>query len=222
MLEEMDGDGEEDGDTEEALQEAYGEMTEEMQELIREASVNAESYVDLKSLQSLNRRLTVAKALSREENYEIPLETDGRLISVNLKIVRGTGESKAAVSFETGEFGQVYAEFTLAKGTVRGIASSSDESGFMRLQAASGGFFSSLDEAGIRMEGMYFEKSLSGDINRIPETADINSVGNRNQPLSGKDGGAGGSVSMDAGNSPAVLYRTAKIFLTEVFYAHQQ
>ncbi|MBQ9549911.1 MAG: hypothetical protein IJU87_03775 [Lachnospiraceae bacterium] len=222
LLEKMDEDRAESGDTGDALKEAYGEMTEEMEELIRDASVNAESYVDLKSLQSLNRRLTVAKALSREENYEIPMESDGRFFSVNLKIVRGTGESKAAISFETEELGQVYAEFTLSKDAVKGIASSSIESGRERLSAVSERFFAALDEAGIRREGIFFEKSLSRDINRIPETADITSIGSRNQAPSGTDGGSGGSESMDAGNSPAVLYRTAKIFLTEVFYAHQQ
>ncbi len=222
LLEKMDDDSEETGDTGEAVKEAYGEMTEEMETLIRDASFNAEKYVDLRSLQSLNRRLTVAKALSGEENYEIPVEADGRMISVNLKIVRGTGESKAAVSFDTEELGQVYAEFTLSAGAVKGIVSSFDDEGSARLQAVSEGFFKALDDAGIKREGIFFEKSLSRDINRIPETADINSIRNRNQAPSGTDGVSGGSESMDAGNSPAVLYRTAKIFITEVFYAHQQ
>ncbi|MCR4590716.1 MAG: DUF6240 domain-containing protein [Lachnospiraceae bacterium] len=203
------------------VKEAYGEMAEETEAEIREASENADKYLDIKALQSLNRRLTVAKSLSRAENYEIPMEIGGRLTSVNVKIIRGTGESKAAVSFETEEFGQVYGEFTLSEGRIGGLVTSSTDQGSERLRSVSEGFLSGLDRAGIDRGDIIFEKSLSGDINRIPETADIKSIRDKNTALPGTDRvETNGSESMDAESNPAVLYRTAKIFIVEVNHAH--
>ncbi len=210
-------------DTVKAVREAYGEMIEETAAEISEAAENAERYVDLKSLQSLNRRLTVAGRLADEENYEIPMEIGGRLTSVNLKLVRGTGESKASVSFATEEFGQVYGEFTLSDGKIGGLVTSSEGRGSALLRSISEGFFRGLDNAGINRDEIIFEKSLSGDINRIPEVADIYSTREKNDALSGMDGAeVNGSESKDADKAPAVLLRTARIFMTEVSYAHQQ
>ncbi len=192
ILERMGGTAEDAGESEDIsgdVFEAYGEMADEAEELIREASENADKYLDIKALQSLNRRLTIVKSLSNEENYELPMEIGGKLTSVNVKIIRGTGESKASVSFETEELGKAYAEFSLSGGKISGFASEN-------LRGRADGLYEALDQAGIEHGEIIFEKSLSMDINRIPEEADINS------------------------RTPAVLYRTAKIFLTEVSYAH--
>ena len=223
ILEKMEKGGEDPGqDAGEAVMEAYDEMTDETVREINEAAENAERYIDLKALRSLNRRLTVAGNLAREENYEIPMEIGGNLTSVNLKIIRGTGESKAAVSFETEGFGKVYGEFTLEGGSISGLVTSSTDKGTGLFRGIAAGFLTALDEAGINRDSIIFEKSLSGDINRIPEIADITSIRDKNA-LPGTDRAeAHGSESKDAESTPAVLYRTAKLFLTAVQKGYQE
>ena len=87
------------------------------------------------------------------------------MTSVNVKIIRGTGESRAAVSFETEGYGKVYAEFTLNDGKLSGIITSSTDEGTELLRNAAGTLFEN--------ENVIFEKSLNSDINRIPKPADI-------------------------------------------------
>lgn len=204
-------------DPADSVKEAYGEMTEELQSAVNTAMEEADRYIDLKSLKNLNRQLTVAKALSKEENFEIPMEIGGRLTSVNLKVVRGTGETKAAVSYETAETGKVYAEFRLGNGKVSGYVTSSEDTGVSYLESRSEAFFAGLSRAGIERDEIFFEKSLSGDINRIPETADISSIRDKNNTLSGTDGvNNTGLESMDAESNTAYIYRAVKVFLQTV------
>ena len=209
ILDRMDKDEDEaDEDAADEIKEAYGEMAEETAAVLQEASEGADNYIDLKRLHNLNRQLTVARALSNEENYEIPMELDGKFTSVNLKIIRGTGESKASVSFETETYGKVYAEFTLENGSINGfVIAERDEAVRERTEA----FKQNLENRGITAGEIIFEKSLKTDINRIPETADKNTIDHKNSP-SGTDGQENGT-GKDAGTNPVLLYKTAGIFI---------
>ena len=212
ILDRMDRDeDEEEGDTGEEVREAYGEMAEEAASVLKEASEAADSYIDLKRLHNLNRQLTVARALSNEENYEIPMELDGKFTSVNLKIIRGTGESKASVSFESERYGKVYAEFTLENGSVNGFVTTEGDEGESPVRERTELFKQNLGNRGIDAGEIIFEKSLKTDINRIPKIADKNTVDHRDRP-SGTDGQENGT-GKDAGTDPVLLYKTAGIFI---------
>jgi len=211
ILDSMEGEAE--GDTSEAVKDSYSEMADDIREALQDAAESAESYIDLKTLQTINRQLSVAKALSNEENYEVPMEIAGRMTSVNVKIVRGTGESRAAVSFETEDHGRVYAEFTLNDGKFSGIVTSSTDEGTERLRSAAGALFEN--------ENVIFEKTLNSDINRIPKSADIKnrSFNNTvNTAGSGTDMADNESTSegMDAGKNTAILYRRVSEFIRSV------
>ncbi len=211
ILDSMDNEAE--GDTAEAVKEAYGEMADEIGEAVQDEAEGAESYIDLKTLQNINRQLSIAKALSDEENYEVPMEIEGRMTSINVKIVRGTGESRAAVSFETEGYGKVYAEFTLNDGKLSGIITSSTDEGTELLRNAAGTLFEN--------ENVIFEKSLKSDINRIPKPADIQ---NRSFNNTINTAGSGTDVAdnkntsegMDAGNNTAILYRRVSDLIRSV------
>ncbi len=208
-------DSEEDRETEDVVREAYGEMTEELEEILESSMETAESYVDLKALKNLNRCLSLASSLSREENYEIPMEINGQMTSVNLKVVRGTGEAAAAVSFESEPYGKVYAEFRILEGKVTGYALSDSDEGKELLKGSSEGFFTALDREGIDRGEIVFEKSLNPDINRIPESADIinRTPARQGRPGTENTGDTKGPEGKDAGSTAAVLYRTAGVFL---------
>ncbi len=214
ILESMDREEDEAEDPGDAVKEAYADMMEETREILKEASEEAGRYIDLKSLKNINRQLTVAASLSNEENYEIPMELNGRLTSVNVKFIRGTLEAKAAVSFETESYGKVYGEFTLNNESISGFVTASKDEGINQLKERAEGFISMLGDNGIKTGDIVFEKSYKTDINRIPVAADKDSVGHFKTP-SGMDGSSE-KTGKDAEKNPAVLYKTAKIFLQSV------
>ncbi len=209
-LEEAGEEGEENG-----IRKAYAEMTEELQDILRDGMERADHHIDLKALQNLNRCLSLALSLSREEDYEIPMEIDGVLTSVNLKVVRGTGGSGAAVSFETPSYGRVYARFGFNGEKISGYVLSSSDAGLERLKQASDGFLGALDREGIVSGSINFEKTSAPDINKIPETADRISVTPLNTIRSGNEGSEeiNEKEGKDAEDRGAVLLRTARAFL---------
>lgn len=112
----------------ESTQEAYMEMQETFSEILDEAMEAPKDYLDLRALQSCKKQLALAGSLSREENYQIPVEINGELTSINLKVLHGTGTGKVNVTVQTEEFGQITAKFTLREQKVSGyIACESGE-----------------------------------------------------------------------------------------------
>ena len=198
------------------VMEAYADMAEELGNLMESSMERAEKYIDLKALQNLNRCLSLASSLSKEENYEIPMEIDGTLTSVNLKVIRGTGGQGASVSFENESYGKVYAQFRISDGKVTGYALSSTDEGAARLKDRSGAFMEALKSEGLEADGFIFEKSLNPDINRIPDFADKT---NRDSIMSVKSGNDGTGSQTETGKDAAItaaLYRTAGLFLKTV------
>ncbi|MDE5939191.1 MAG: hypothetical protein K2H37_08940 [Lachnospiraceae bacterium] len=112
----------------ESAQEAYEEMQETFSGLLDEAMDAPEDYLDLRTLQSCRKQLALAGSLSREENYQIPVEINGELTAINLKVLHGTGMGRVNVTVRTEEFGQITAKFSLREQRVSGyIACESGE-----------------------------------------------------------------------------------------------
>ncbi len=104
----------------ESEQEAYEELNESYAALVDEAIEKAESYLDLRALQSCKKQLALAGSLSKEENYQIPVEINGELTAINLKILHGGETGKVSVTAQTEEYGQITARFSLKEQTVSG------------------------------------------------------------------------------------------------------
>ncbi len=219
-LSEAEGDETAEGADKEAagsVKEAYGEMADEIGEMLERSMEEADSYIDLKALQNLNLCLGMTKSLANEENYEIPMEINGSLTGVNLKIVRGTGEQMASISFESEPYGKVYAEFRITEGKVTGYALSSTDEGSEGFKRVSERFSNLLKEEGLEAGEIVFEKSLNPDINRIPETADKFNRDSFTEVLPGK--GGTGNLNTSEGKDAdvtAALYKTAGAFLKSV------
>ncbi len=111
-----------------SAQEAYEEMQETFSAVLDEAMETPEDFLDLRTLQSCQKQLALAGSLSREENYQIPVEINGELTAINLKVLHGTGTGKVNVTVQTEEFGQITAKFSLREQKVSGyIACESGE-----------------------------------------------------------------------------------------------
>ena len=118
----------------ESAQEAYEQMQETFSGLLDEAAEAAENYLDLRTLQSCKKQLALAGSLSREENYQIPVEINGELTAINLKVLHGTGAGKVNVTVQTEEYGQITAKFSLREQRVSGYIACESSEGTAWLQ----------------------------------------------------------------------------------------
>jgi len=79
-----------------------------------ESAVYENDYraLDIREMGMLYKQLGFMGSMAKEENYEMPVNINGMLTTVNLKMIhKEEGESKVAISFETMELGKNEAEF---------------------------------------------------------------------------------------------------------------
>lgn len=108
-------------DSKEKLQSAYEKLREDYSQIIEEEKTKNEvTYVDLKALQSIQKQLTLATELSKEENYQIPVELEGELTTIHLKVLHGAQGGKVSAVMQTEEYGQVAAQFQVRAGGLSG------------------------------------------------------------------------------------------------------
>ena len=117
-----------------SAQEAYEEMQETFSSVLDEAMETPEDFLDLRTLQSCQKQLALAGNLSREENYQIPVEINGELTAINLKVLHGTGTGKVNVTVQTEEFGRITAKFSLREQNVSGYIACERREGTVWLQ----------------------------------------------------------------------------------------
>ena len=117
------------------LDEIYKDMTNEAKEFVNEEMYGSNNSVDVKELRLLNKQLSLAGRMTAGENYEVPIEIDGKLTSVNLKIIRGSEDSSCRITFSSEKYGNVNARFCVASEELRGYVITDSESGRERLFA---------------------------------------------------------------------------------------
>lgn len=131
-------------------------------------------YTDIKELQSMYKQISVASALSKEENYEIPVQIGDEITSINLKIVQGTtNKGEVKVTMDTTKFGKVEARFVETPDGLEGsvLTDYMDgkeilEGNAHRLQEA---IEEALKETKIELKQLYFGVSTKLDINTLDE-----------------------------------------------------
>lgn len=178
----------------ESAQEAYGKMQETFSSLLDEAMEAPDDYLDLRTLQSCKKQLALAGSLAREENYQIPVEINGELTAINLKVLHGGETGKVNVTVETEEYGQITAKFSLREQTVSGYIACESTEGTQWLQG--------------RQEDL--RNALAGtetdrEVGSLVVLQGRETGGEDYKPEEAKDG---------AGEQTAQLYGIAKAFIT--------
>lgn len=107
---------------EESAKQAYSEFIETSLNVLDSSSFSEDAVaIDVKSMAVYSRQLDYLSNMAKEENYEVPVEINGELTSINLKILHNQGEKgKVAVTMETEDLGKVAASFEAADGKVSG------------------------------------------------------------------------------------------------------
>ena len=175
--------------------EAYNALTGKAAKILEEALDRVNSRIDVKVIQSLNKRLSLVRSLSNEENYYIPVEIDGEITAVNLKVIRGTGRAGASVSVETDDLGRIEAAFSLKNDKIEGLLSASTHYGAELMNDVAQSLTEALREEGIESNGFNAVRVRDLNIDKIAGNA--------------------GNKGTDAEDTTK-LYKAAKVFINTV------
>ena len=126
-------------DSEESVKEAYEKVLEEAKDAIgRIAESGIDSYTDIKALKQTFKQIGLVSKMTREENYEVPIETEEEMINVRVKILRkAQKEGKVFTSFETETFGNILAQFTVNDGVLSALVAGESNVGLEKLKERS-------------------------------------------------------------------------------------
>ena len=219
IIGETDGDGEEpdepvsDQDAENAVLEKADSFVEHLQdakqakvsyqEMISEANKAVESmiyakgtlHIDVKAAQALYKGLSLAGNLAREENYEVPMNIDGEITSVNLKIYHNASQTgKVAVTLDTEALGRVAAEFNVTNNRISGMVVYENAAAKETLEQLEKQVSNALSTEGDRQVTVSLVHTKSVDLGRFGQDR---STGDEKEAVSTR-----------------TLYQTAKAFLT--------
>lgn len=158
--------------SEEAAQAAYEELVGAEAELVESAMEEENlNYVDLRSLKMLHQEIKLTGALSREENYEIPVRINEEVTSINLKIVRGSNENgTVAITMECEKYGKIAASFRLKKDRITGLMVSDTEEGYTFLRSMDKKIKVGMAGESYRVTKLNYAKSEDMDLNQFSET----------------------------------------------------
>jgi len=179
-------------DDPEEFSDAYDEMVNE--EII--AAFEGER-LDIRALQTETKVISVQKTFSDRESYQVPVEINGEITSINLQIRHGENRGNVDIYFESDSLGVISAGFTLDERTTEGIVACGSNRGF----------------AWVEDHREELEKALSLGTREI--TMEVIRADGRvsDRPVGARDGG-----NLDN----AVLYRTAKAFIGGFIHEDQQ
>lgn len=182
-----------------STEEAYEKMQDTFQEILKEAREEQVSYLDLKSLQSCQKQLALAGRLAKEENYQIPVEINGELTAVNLKILHGGEGGKVSASMETETYGRIMAQFAVRNQTVSGYVACDNKEGTEKLWGIQDG-----------LKELLAVETTDGGILKV------GSVGIMYSKEANAEGYTLKDLETDERIQTADLYRIARAFITSV------
>lgn len=121
----------------ESVSKAYDGLLKEASEAISKVSQSVVSeYIDIKSLKGAFKQIGLVSKLTSEENYEIPVEMDGKILNMRVKIThKSEKEGKVFTSFKNEQFGSILGQFGLKNGVVQALVAGDSERGLDNLKS---------------------------------------------------------------------------------------
>ncbi len=166
----------------------------------------AESLSDMQSVTMCLKQLSLISALRRQENYEIPMEINGEMTSVNLVLVHNAEEKGTVnITMQTQTFGKAGVRFRINENTVESYFIADSERGKERLQTVGETVLEQLRGKGLEIgETNYVNSHLQGRKELDLLTFSQTNVDNNSKSVATKK-----------------LYDVAKVFLTGMQSAFQ-
>lgn len=122
-----------------------------MKEIIKDSVYTASEADAVRRMQMNYRQTAVMGGMRRNESYEIPLEMNGEITSINLTLVRDAEEKgSVSITMETGYFGKAGAKFHLNGDRIDSYFVADSEMGKDRLQVIGARVLSSFEKKGMK------------------------------------------------------------------------
>jgi hypothetical protein len=111
-----------------------------------------ETTEDIKALALGFKQLALMSSLRKQENYQVPMELNGEMTSVNLVLVHDEEEKgTVSITMETEGFGKAGAKFRIVDNTIESYFVADSEMGKEKLQAAGQSVLSILQRKGMEI-----------------------------------------------------------------------
>ena len=185
-------------DDEDSAKEAYQKLSQIGEKILSESTDSQIYSIDVKSMNLLHKQLSLVSGLSKEGNYEIPMELNGEMTSINLKIIKDSDQGgRVTVTMQTEKYGQTAAEFRVNQDQVEGYIGSDSKEGLEALSKMEESLREALKTEDREVKNLNFIYSKEMDINRFEQgiSKDI------------------GDTSETTGASTKELYEVAKAFI---------
>lgn len=186
---------------------AYQELIDEASAAVENMIYSSDSVIDVRAAQMLYKGLSLAGNLSRDENYELPVEIRGELTSINLRIYHNSSQTgKVTVTMDSEILGRVAADFDVGSGRISGMIAYDSRPAGADMEALreklTAEFAQAQQENGeAKTISVSLVETKDLDLNRFGQDRDIE----ESERLSTKE-----------------LYQTAKAFITALKSLNQQ
>lgn len=145
-----------DGISIDSLEKMDGGTSDPVKDMINSGTGTIDSR-RLTELRSINSQITFLKNLASREFYQVPIETEQGITNLNLTIIRGTKETgKVTVSVQSEKLGNIKADFTLKKDTLKGFISCDSRYGLEELKNNSDIIEKAAMESGVALKELHF------------------------------------------------------------------
>lgn len=196
-------------DDKESFRENYSRMMEQLSKEVQQASLqDADSSLDVRSLQMLNKQLNIVTKLADSEEYVLPMYIGENLTNVHLRVERGSSEKGGVhIVVNLSEESRLEAHFTLQNGKLGGFLIGNTEQEVRKLQSSVDIFIDY-----IRNHPEEMPHLVVGDLPVISSESNVMLRGGRTDDNSGREAG---TVETDGADNKE-LYRIAKTFLQAI------
>lgn len=123
---------------EEAVKEAYEDLTKEAKEILNNRAEESGSHIDVRFMALYTRQVELLNKHAKSENYYVPVRISDEWTMLHVQIVNGKGQGKVSIDYKGTENGKVGASFVVADGTVEGLIALSDFKDLEKYNAIAG------------------------------------------------------------------------------------
>lgn len=140
---------------------AYGEIEEELSEEVeKECAGGIAAYPDVEEMRLYYHTARLMTKLSAQEEYHIPMEYNGEVTDIHLKVIHdGEDSGKVAIETTLPAMGKISAEFTVSGGKLSGMVLGESAKVSEELEKRQELFHQVLQEAGVKAGRIHYGTS---------------------------------------------------------------
>jgi len=140
-----------------SAKEGYKSLLSEMTDTLTQMTeLEAETTIDLNNIKLMHKQISLAAGYSLEENYHIPVNIDGRLTDINVKIVHGKESGYVTTYMEMPDIGKLGAQIAVRDNRTDVVFISENKEGLDVFKNISEAFAADLNKEGIEDIQMSF------------------------------------------------------------------